>query len=260
MIRVRAGDCSFDAAAFVFDKDGLLFESRAFWIALAEERLRQLRKVVCHQLVMDWADCFGIKTKDGITVLDVDASGILAVASPTEEIASTAALIVREQKICWTEARDISYAVFRQADDALDLGKALKPRQGFPEIMRRLRSCKVPYGVATSDTAERAIESFRLFDDPKALSFVVSPRDVSRGKPYPDMLELISQRLGIPKELLVMVGDSYVDVEMARRAGAIGIGIPETEQMSSLMHQRGAIVLDSLDQIRFEQEVGDNNA
>lgn len=260
MIRVTAGGRSFDAAAFVFDKDGLLFESKAFWIALAEERMEQLRKLGSEQLVMEWAECFGVETADGIRVTDVNPTGILAVASPGEEVTATAALIVQRLKLRWTEARDCANAVFQQADSRLQLCRALKPRRGFPEIMERLRSCEVPYGVATSDTTERALESFRLFDDPEALSFVICPRDVRRGKPHPDMLEAVSEKLGIPANLLVMVGDSYVDVEMARRAGAIGIGIPETEQMRSQMLQMGAVVADSLDQIRFERLVGDNNA
>lgn len=251
MIRVHAGGHSFDAAAFVFDKDGLLFESRQFWIALSEERMRQIRKLGSIRLVKEWADCFGVQTEDGVTVSDVDPTGILAVASPGEEITATAALIVRELKLCWTEARDHANEIFRKADDALELRKALRPRAGFPDIMERLRHCGIPYGVATSDTAERVIASFSIFDDPDALSFVICPRDVKRGKPYPDMLEEISRRLHIPKELLVMVGDSYVDVEMARRAGSVGIGIPETEQMRRKMLEMGAIVLDSLDQIQF---------
>lgn len=253
MIRVHAGGRSFDAAAFVFDKDGLLFESKQFWIALSEERMRQIRKLGSDHLVTQWASCFGVKTEDGYTVTDVDPSGILAVASPDEEITATAALIVQILKLRWTEARDYANEIFRKADEELELRRALKPRPGFPGIMERLRSYGVPYGVATSDTTARAMESFRIFDNPQALSFVICPRDVKRGKPHPDMLEEVSRRLGVPTAQLVMVGDSYVDVEMARRAGAVGIGIPETEGMRKQMHELGAIVLESLDQIQLER-------
>ena len=252
MARVYAGGRSFPAAAFVFDKDGLLFESKQFWIALSEERMNQIRKLGSDRLVMAWAECFGVKTEDGIHVSDVDPTGILAVASPGEEITATAALIVQELKLRWTEARDHANEIFRSADEELELRKALRPRPGFPGIMERLRACGIPYGVATSDTTERALESFRIFDNPDALSFVICPRDVKRGKPHPDMLEEVSRRLNVPLDQLVMVGDSYVDVEMARRAGSIGIGIPETEQMRRQMQEMGVIVLDSLNQIRFE--------
>lgn len=252
MIRVCVGGRTVDAAAFVFDKDGLLFESRQFWIALSEARLLQIRESCTVALAREWADCFGVETTDGVQVSAVDPYGILAVASPEEEITATAALIVQNCRLCWTEARDLAGAIFQQADRKLDLRRALKPRPGFPDIMARLRCLGVPYGVATSDTVERALASFQLFDDPGALSFVISPREVKRGKPYPDMLETVSRRLSVPQESLVMVGDSYVDVEMARRAGAIGIGIPETEEMRERMIAEGAIVVDSLEQIRFD--------
>lgn len=58
--------------------------------------------------------------------------------------------------------------------------------------------------------------------------------------------------MNVPTSQLAMVGDSYVDVEMARRAGAVGIGVPETEEMRCQMHELGAIVLEHLDQIQFE--------
>ncbi len=252
MIRVHAGGHSFDAAAFVFDKDGLLFESIGFWIALAEERLTQIRKLGSQALTMEWARCFGVVTKDGITVETVDANGILALASPAEEISATATLIAQILGTRWTEARDQAGEIFRVADEQLDLRRALRPRRGFPGILERLRQKGVPYGVATSDTAQRVLDSFRMFDDPDALAFILSPKDVARGKPNPDMLEEVSRRLGVSQKELVMIGDSFVDVEMARRAGAVGIGIPETEEMKRQMHQIGAIVLEHLDQIQFE--------
>jgi len=252
MIWVNAGGQRFEVAAFVFDKDGLLFASKGFWIALAEERLTQIRKLGSQSLTMEWAKCFGVDTPDGVSVVDVDASGILAIASPAEEVTATAALIVQATGMRWTEARDRANDIFRQADLDLDLRKALRPQRGFPGIMERLRQKGIPYGVATSDTEQRVLDSFRMFDDPDALAFIISPKDVKRGKPNPDMLEEISRRLNVPTSQLAMVGDSYVDVEMARRAGAVGIGVPETEEMRRQMHELGAIVLEHLDQIQFE--------
>ena len=216
------------------------------------QTMEKLRRLGSEELVKVWARAFGVKTGDGVHVEDVDATGILAVASPAEEITATAALMVQVLQLRWTEARDHANEVFLAADEELALSKALKPRPGFPRIMERLRACGIPYGVATSDTAERTMDSFRLFDDPDALSFIVCPKDVKRGKPNPDMLEEVSRRLDIPAAQLVMVGDSYVDVEMARRAGAVGIGIPETETMRAQMEEMGVIVVNSLDEICFE--------
>lgn len=251
MIRVDAGGQSVQVSAFVFDKDGLFFASREFWIALAEARLALIRQLGGRSLAMEWARCFGVDTPDGVSAADVDAGGILAVASPVEEVTATAALIVQASGARWTQARDQANEIFQQADLDLDLRRALRPRKGFPGILERLRQKGIPYGVATSDTKQRVLDSLRMFDDPDALAFMISPEDVPRGKPNPDMLEEVSRRLNIPTAQLAMVGDSYVDVEMARRAGAVGIGVPETEDMRRQMRELGAIVLEDLDQIRF---------
>lgn len=252
MTRVHAGGRTFAIEAVVFDKDGLLFKSKAFWIALAEERLKQIRYIAGAGAVQSWADCFGVKTEDGVSVSDVDATGIMAVASPAEEMTATAALLVQALGLSWTQAREQAFAIFQKADEQLDLRRALQPQKGFPQIMERLREKGIPYGVATSDTTERVIQSFRLFDDPNALAFIISPREVSRGKPYPDMLERIASQLQVPLGRLLMVGDSYVDVQMAHSAGAIGIGIPETEEMRRQMLDWDAVIVDSLEQIFFE--------
>jgi phosphoglycolate phosphatase-like HAD superfamily hydrolase len=38
-------------------------------------------------------------------------------------------------------------------------------------------------------------------------------------KPYPEMLRVISNRLGVPRNMMVMVGDTMNDQQMAKEAG-----------------------------------------
>jgi NagD protein len=50
------------------------------------------------------------------------------------------------------------------------------------------------------------------------------PPDAVLGKPDPRMLHGLSRRLSVAPENLAMVGDRlYTDIEMARRAGAVGV-------------------------------------
>ena len=128
----------------------------------------------------------------------------------------------------------------------------MKPRKGFPDILKRLRDASIPYGIATSDTKERAKKSVELFDDYSKVKFVVTIDDVERGKPDPDMLWWIQKRTKIPMENIAMVGDSIVDVEMAKNAGAIGIGIPEHEEMKQKMCGIASEIVDSLEDIKME--------
>ena len=50
-------------------------------------------------------------------------------------------------------------------------------------------------------------------------------------------------------EQIAMLGDSFVDVEMARAAGALGIGIPEQESMRQRMSGIADEIITSLDEI-----------
>ena len=252
MSRVRAGCKEFDASLFVFDKDGLLFQSRQFWKELANARAKVLQNYVAQNLVERWLRLMNVafeKEENGYRIMDVDPAGILAVASPSEEITVTAGFLSETKGQCWTEARNAAREIFRRSDEEFCLKNALTPRKGFPEIFHRLRKAGIPYGIATSDDYNRAVQSVDLFDTAKALSFIVTPLEVKKGKPDPEMLHLIAQKTGIPTTKMVMVGDSYVDVEMASAAGAFGIGVPETQEMAERMKPFASAVVKDLDEI-----------
>ena len=251
MIRVRVPGHEFSVSAVVFDKDGLMFESQQFWHELGDARMEKMRELGWGDMVPVWADCFGLTLDEQGKTVYCDPKGILAVAAPAEEVTATAALFVREKRIQWDPARKAAAAIFAAADESFDLARALTPRKGFPGILRRLREKGVPYGVATSDTAERVRESLALFDDPDAISFCITAKDVARGKPTPDMVLKAAELMDLPVNELVVIGDSFVDAEMAKRAGCAAIGVPETEEMRERMAAAGAFVLDDLDQIEL---------
>jgi len=48
-----------------------------------------------------------------------------------------------------------------------------------------------------------------------------------------------------------MVGDSFVDVAMAKNAGAMGIGVPENDEMAARMEASADIIVSGLDKIKF---------
>jgi len=54
---------------------------------------------------------------------------------------------------------------------------------------------------------------------------IVTREDTWRLKPHPAPIRLAAERLGVPAEQCVMVGDTTVDVKSARRAGAKAVGV-----------------------------------
>ena len=251
MIRVRAGGREITASAFIFDKDGLMFESQRFWQELVDGRLVLFSETEDEGFLSEWCRVLGVTRREDGRAAWGDPKGIFAVASVPQEMAVTAALIVQRRGIPWAEAYGITVRAFQEADRNLDLSRALQPRKGFPEILRRLRERAILYGIATSDTLSRALVSLRMFDDPEGPAFILTPADVDHGKPAPDMLLRSAERLGMSPEDIIMVGDSYVDMEMAARAGSSFIGVPETDEMRLRMASQDAVIAEDFDEIVF---------
>ena len=243
---------SYEADLLVFDKDGLMFSSEQFWIELANARMRAIIKHCSVDDTLAWAGLVGVHAEtDGktVTALAVDPTGILAVASPAEEITVLAGFFVAKSGLIWHEARQLARDLFAESDGDIDLRRALKPQPGFTELMDTLIKLGIPYGVATSDTYERTRDSMSMFGCWENVRFVVTPNDVARGKPEPDMLLYISKKQNIPTERIVMIGDSYVDVKMAKAAGSIGIGVTADPVMQEKMAPFASEIIPTLEKI-----------
>ncbi|MBW4081184.1 HAD-IA family hydrolase [Paenibacillus sp. S150] len=256
MTILYAGGQACDVDVVVFDKDGLLFDSRHFWKMLAYARLQVLTEVIGSEGAAEWCRLFGVRTAheelDG-----ADPDGIFALASPEEEIVVTASVIRSFTGLDWGECRSRAQAVFKQSDAGFDLAGALRPKSGFPFIFDRLERAGLAYGIATSDDLSRTLVSLEQFGQSGRTRFIVTPKDVKRGKPNPDMLERVAELTGTMPARIAMVGDSFVDVQMARAAGCIGIGIPDDPAMKLKMLPFADIILDSLEEIRVP---GDEDA
>jgi phosphoglycolate phosphatase len=255
MPKFTAGGKQLEADLLVFDKDGLMFDSEQFWIGLVNERCRKLLSFVSPEEIVRWARLMGADTvfseDGGLFTTYVDPLGICACAPPREEISITASFLVSANGWPWHQARATAEEVFEQSSRTLDLRKALRPQPGFVALMRRLRELGVPYGVATSDTLERTKASMELYGAWDKVRFVITPEDVIKGKPAPDMLVRASEITGVPLSRIAMIGDSVVDVRMAEAAESIGIGVSADPVMRKRMEPYATVILNSLEELVF---------
>ncbi len=253
MIKIK--NQTFNAKLLVFDKDGLLFKSLPFWISLLLARTEALQeKFPDPDLLTSWYRMLGVEARfgSGITIDRIWNKGHFATASIPEEIVALAGFLChRDPDLSWIEASVQAKAIIDRGDEIFDFEASLVPQEGFPDIFQRLRRSGIPYGIATSDTYDRTITSINLYDEAGLLDFIVTPDDVTLGKPHPDMLLHISDLMGVPPQEMIMIGDSIVDMLMARRAGAIGIAIPEIASDRPAIAEQASLVIDSLEEIEF---------
>lgn len=101
-----------------------------------------------------------------------------------------------------------------------------KPFPGVAEVLAEVKRRGYLCGVASSNRRERIHRILKHFRLDTLVDAVVGYDEVERGKPHPDMLLKLAERLGVEISQLAYVGDTFYDVEMVKRAGGIAILIP----------------------------------
>ncbi|HYG88532.1 MAG TPA: HAD family hydrolase [Azospirillum sp.] len=101
----------------------------------------------------------------------------------------------------------------------------VRPLPGARELLAHLTTANIPWAVATSgriETARAGLESLGIDLDRTP---VVTRDQVKYAKPDPDLFLAAAERLGVPIETTIVVGDSVWDILAARRARALSIGL-----------------------------------
>lgn len=99
---------------------------------------------------------------------------------------------------------------------------------GARELIVALRGAGFRVAVGSSgppDNVQIVIDHYGLAP---LLDAVVNGRDVTRGKPDPQVFQIAAERLGVPPERCVVVEDAPPGIEAAHRAGMVCIGVAST--------------------------------
>jgi HAD superfamily hydrolase (TIGR01549 family) len=99
-----------------------------------------------------------------------------------------------------------------------------RPVDGTPDMLRKL-SRRYYLGIVTT-RSNREAQAFLMQQKLTDIVQVVAGRDDTwRIKPHPSPVLHSAEQLGVPVERCLVVGDSPVDVEAARAAGAWSVGV-----------------------------------
>ena len=100
----------------------------------------------------------------------------------------------------------------------------VRPLPGARDLLNALAAEKVPHAIATSGRLETARLSLEMLGVSPDLP-VVTRDQVRYAKPDPDLFLAAADRLNVPIERCVVVGDSIWDLLAAQRARALGVGL-----------------------------------
>lgn len=222
-----------DVQLAIFDKDGTLIDVHTYWVNMIKFRA---------ELVTDRL-CLGEKEKLGLMEsMGVD-TGLWKI-KPEGPVGLKKREIVLKAGVEYLKTLGVSdqtllfEKVFREVDEnSLErFDEIIKPLDGLYQLFEGLKKHSCLIAIATTDRTERAGLAMRHIGVENSIDFIVGADLVKKSKPATDMADLVTNSLGIPKELSVMVGDAVSDVQMgvnAKFRASIGVasGLTTAERL-----------------------------
>ena len=163
-------------------------------------------------------------TTDGITAAINHALSEMGYAGhTTDEIRPTIGLSLHEVFPILTgdaseSAADEFYARFQPwAKKTLKPSAELLPHA--EDLLYDLHAHGIMLGIVTTKHRHQIVDILDKFDLNRVFDIIIGSEDVTNKKPDPEGLLKAVSSLGIKKEEMLYVGDSFVDAEAASRAG-----------------------------------------
>lgn len=220
-MRILFDSWEFEGAAIFFDKDGTLVDLQHQYTALMEKRLERL-------VALCPVDEPGIRRAIGLAVgydeenRQLSPSGPLAMATRAETM-EVVAKVFTDRGMSTEKALEIAQRAFLEADQELSLADLIKPAEGLRPVLSSLYRSGLTLACLTNDEYERTRKILRLLGVVDFFHLVVCGNEVTHPKPDPEMFHQACRRLSLSPAQVAYIGDSDLDMDMARSGKAGGV-------------------------------------
>jgi phosphoglycolate phosphatase len=120
---------------------------------------------------------------------------------------------------------------------------------GARTVLNTLSTQRMPMGVATGKTM-RGLRHVLATHGIEHHFVTLQTADLHPSKPHPAMLEAAMRDVGVSPQETLLVGDTTFDIEMAKAAGAVPIGVAwGNHPADELQHAGAAVVLDAFERL-----------
>ena len=206
--------------AVIFDMDGVLVDS---YQAHFESWRQTARKHGANMTQQQFAETFGRTTREIISALWSDS-------------------VAEDQIPQWDDEKELAYRAILDAD--------FPEMNGAHQLLTALDASGFKLAVGSSGPPENVqLVLDHLGGD--LFSAIVTGRDVTRGKPDPEVFLNAAAKLQIAPERCVVVEDAPAGIQAARNAGMTAIALTGTAPKDQLAAQ-AHMVVDSLTELTPE--------
>ena len=138
------------------------------------------------------------------------------------DIKKTIGLSLKETYFTLTENDDLEEAeqfdkLFKEKADEVMVSNT-ELYSGVKDVLTRLRERDIKTAIVTSKFHYRIEQILTKFNANDLIDIIVGAEDVKASKPNPEGLHWTLEHLGLKKEEVLYVGDSYVDAKAAENA------------------------------------------
>jgi HAD superfamily hydrolase (TIGR01509 family) len=184
-------------SAFLFDLDGTLVDS-------------------VYQHVLAWKEALDSENID-LSVWRIHRKIGMSGGLFTNQLVRETGIVIDEERL--ERLRRLHADAYRR------MGDRIRPLPGALELLSWLTDSGIPWAIATSGRIETAAVNLKALGVDPAQTPVVTRDQVKYAKPDPDLFVAAAERLNVPIETAVVVGDSIWDMLAAARCRALGVGL-----------------------------------
>lgn len=107
------------------------------------------------------------------------------------------------------------------------------------EVVEALHQAGIVMGVVTTKIRPSTLKTLERFDLTKYMKSIVTVTDVTHPKPHAEPVLKAIKELGADPAKTLMIGDSPVDIQSAKNAGALAAGVAWSLKGEAVLNQYG---------------------
>lgn len=219
VVTVRVSDRPFPCIeAVLFDKDGTLADTSHFLSRLAQARVRAIQARIPE--IDD-----RLLVSMGLQGDGFNPFGLMAVGTRDENCVAAAAYVA-ESGCSWAMALMLVQQAFAEADRQCgDKSAQTPPYNDTADCLERLAQAGLQLAILTGDTLSHTQAFLNRYGLAQWIQ-AIGAADTGPSKPDPVSVVQLCDHMGVSPDRVLLVGDSEIDMQVARLAGVIGaIGI-----------------------------------